>query len=69
MFEIKLDSYGVVDTIRDVKDMLKEVSGSNVSKKNKDIAICKAVGALDTLWSLIHVVEVVDSTLEETSND
>ena len=55
MLNLELTDYGVYDTIKEIKDELELVVGNKVSKKQKEEAICKSIGALNALWNLVTI--------------
>lgn len=55
MLNIELTSYGFDETLKEIRIDLESVLGENVSKKRKDAAICKTLGAVNALWNLIEV--------------
>lgn len=63
MLKIELDEYGVQNTLSEISDYLKSAITIN-SKKRKNAIINKALGAVDTLYSLIDVTEVDADTKE-----
>lgn len=54
MYSIKLDEYGFEHTLNEVSKCLELAKKSN-SKKQKNEMICKAIGAIDTLYYVIYV--------------
>ena len=65
MVNVKLYEFGVDNTLREISGYLKGAIGDNISKKRKDEAICKAFGAVETLFNIIQIEEVKD---EEVMN-
>jgi hypothetical protein len=61
MLEIKLDDYGVENTLTKIRDCLESAIKSN-SKKRKNEMIYKALGAVQALYYIIDVTEVEDNT-------
>lgn len=66
MLEIKLNDYGVENTLTEIRDWLESAIESD-SKKQKNEMIHKALGAVQTLYYTIDVTEVEDDT-ESTSD-
>lgn len=58
MLEIKVTSYGYYDTIKEIRINLEKALGKKVSKKQKDEAICKALGAVTALWNLVELDDI-----------
>jgi hypothetical protein len=61
MLEIKLNDYGVENTLTEIRDYLELAIESN-SKKQKNEMIYKALGAVRTLYYVIDVTEVNNDT-------
>ena len=57
MLEIKLNDYGVEDTLKEIGEYLESAIKSK-SKKQKNEIIYKALGAVNTLYYVIEVTEV-----------
>lgn len=57
MLKIELTSYGLYDTLKEIRGDLNSALGSNISKKRKDEMIYKALGCIDALWNLVQVIE------------
>jgi hypothetical protein len=66
MLYIELDEYGVENTIREIQDHLKSVLGQNISKKQKDGAISRALGAMDALYYMIQITEAYTESESDT---
>lgn len=62
MLKIELSSYGYYDAIREIRNDLEQALGKNVSKKQKDVYICKALGAVKALWNLVELTEIGEDT-------
>ena len=62
MLKIELSSYGYYDAIKEIRDDLEKAFGKSVSRKQKDEAICKALGAVKALWNLVDVEEIDNDT-------
>ena len=69
MLEIKMTSYGYYDTIKEIRINLEEALGKKISKKQKDEAICKALGAVTALWNLVELNEIDSDSDMETKED
>lgn len=67
MLNIELTLYGVDDTLKEIREDLNSVLGSNISKKRKDEIIYKTIGSVKTLWRLIYVSEEDTDKDEEES--
>lgn len=65
MLNIKLTQYGLDDTIKEIIDNLKSVIGGSYSKKQKDAVIYKTLGAVNTIWNMVQVVEADNDTVSE----
>ena len=68
MLKIEVSSYGYYDAIKEIRMDLEQALSKNVSKKQKDKAICKALGAATALWNLVELNEISEDTEEETIN-
>ena len=66
MLEIKLNDYGVENTLTEIRDYLESAIKSD-SKKRKNEMIYKALGAVQTLYYTIDVTEV--KTDAESTSD
>ena len=66
MLNIELTEYGIDDTLKMIKNDLESVLGKGYSKKQKDAVMYKTLGAVDTLWNLIQVIEVGADTETES---
>jgi hypothetical protein len=64
MLEIKLNDYGVENTLTEIRDYLESAIESD-SKKRKNEMIYKALGAIETLYYVIEVTEVETDTESE----
>lgn len=60
MLKIELRDYGVEDILRKISCYLESAIKLN-SKKEKNEIICKALGAINTLYYVISVEEVDDT--------
>lgn len=75
MLAVELTPYGVDDSIKYAKDILYDALGRKVSKRRKDEAIYRAVGALDAWYALVSISKFEDVTdymkrnEEDTQND
>lgn len=58
MLNIELDDYGVENVLEDIRDCLEDALDNNISKKQKNEAICKALGAVKALCYMIKISEV-----------
>ena len=65
MLNIKLTEYGLDDTIKEIKSDLKSVLGRSYSKKQKDNMIYKTLGAVNTIWNMVQVIEADNDTVSE----
>lgn len=65
MLEIKLNDYGVEDTLKEISEYLESAIKKN-SKKQKNEMIYKALGAIETLYYVIEVTEVETDTENES---
>lgn len=65
MLNIKLTQYGLDDTIKEIIDDLESVIGGSYSKKQKDAVIYKTLGAVNTIWNMVQVVEADNDTVSE----
>lgn len=65
MLNIELTQYGVDDTLKLVTDNLKAALGRNISKKQKDNTIQRAIGSLETLYCLVLVTDTETTVQEE----
>ena len=63
MVNIKLYEFGIEDTLREISGYLNWAIGDNISKKRKNEAICKALGAVETLLNIIEIEEFGDDEL------
>lgn len=66
MLEIKLNDYGVENTLTEIRNYLESAIKSD-SKKRKNEMIYKALGAVQTLYYTIDVTEV-ETGAESTSD-
>lgn len=66
MLNMELTSYGLDDTLKKIMNDLESALGRSCSKKQKDKAICKTLGAINTLWNMIQVIEVSTDTESES---
>lgn len=65
MLNIKLTQYGLDDTIKEIISDLESVIGRSYSKKQKDDMIYKTLGAVNTIWNMVQVVETDNDTISE----
>lgn len=65
MLEIKLNDYGVENTLTEIRDYLESAIKSD-SKKRKNEMIHKALGAVQALYYTIDVTEVETNTESES---
>ena len=68
MLKIELCDYGVEDTLKEISEYL-ESAIKATSKKEKNEIIYKALGAINTLYYVINVEEVDDSTATKVSEE
>lgn len=66
MLNMELTSYGLDDTLTGIMNDLESALGRSYSKKQKDEVICKTLGAVNTLWNMIRVIEVSTDTESES---
>ena len=66
MLEIKLNDYGVENTLTEIRNYLESAIKSD-SKKRKNEMIYKALGTVQTLYYMIDVTEV-ETSAESTSD-
>jgi len=65
MLNIELTSWGLDDTLKEIMRDLENVLGNNNSKKRKDEVIYKTLGAVNTIWNMVTVIESnVDTEVE-----
>lgn len=66
MLNIELTECGLDEILRDINNNLKSVLGRKNSKKQKDDAICKTIGAVNALYQMIMITEVDADTENES---
>lgn len=59
MLSIELTEYGLVDTLKEIKENLNEAAGKSVSKYDKDIVIYNSIGAIDALLNICLITEPI----------
>lgn len=65
MLEIKLNDYGVEDTLKEISGYLESAIKSS-SKRRKNEIIYKALGAIETLYYVIDITESDNDTEDES---
>ena len=60
MLTVKLYEFGIENTLREISSYLDDAIGGNVSKKRKDEAICKALGAIEALFNVVQTIHSDD---------
>ena len=65
MMNIALHEYGIENTLTEIRHTLEDALGANVSKKQKDIAIAKALGAVVSLFYTVEVESDQEEHLDE----
>ena len=55
MLKIVLNEFGVDNTLTEIRHTLEDALGTNISKKQKDIAIAKALGAVESLFYMVEI--------------
>ena len=65
MLNIRLNDYGVDDTLKEISEYLELAIKSN-SKKRKNEIMNKALGAIETLYYVIDITEVDADTEGES---
>lgn len=58
MLNIVLNEYGVETTLTEIRDTLENALCKTISKKQKDVAIAKALGAVEALFYIVDVDDV-----------
>ena len=69
MLKIELYEYGLENTLDQINNELKSALGKEHSKNEKDKKICKALGMVNALYSMIVVSEVDDADEKSESNE
>ena len=57
MTKIVLNEYGVETTLTEIRHYLEDALYKTISKKQKDRAISKALGAVEALFYIVDVIE------------
>lgn len=65
MLNIELMQCGLDDTLKEIRSDLESVIGKSYSKRQKDAAIYKTLGAVNTIWNMVTVVEVDNDTVSD----
>lgn len=69
MLNIKMNEFGVENTLTEIRYYLKDAIGDKVSKKRKDEAICKALGAVEALFNMIEIINLEDDMGSEEDKE
>lgn len=65
MLNIELMQCGLDDTLKEIRSDLESVIGKSYSKRQKDAVIYKTLGAVNTIWNMVQVVEANNDTVSE----
>lgn len=66
MLNIELTEYGLDDTLKYMKDRLETAIGKKVTKEYKDNIIYETIGAINALYNVLQVTDVVSETKSES---
>lgn len=65
MLNVELTTYGLDDTLKNMRETLNDVLGNKCSKQRKDEAIYFALGALEAIWNMVQISEVENEDAQE----